>query len=85
MIGKHGISGYNNYVDAIKKDKVLFDEFVGYITINVSEFYRNPEQWETLDKEVFPELIKKFGQNLKIWKMICIKYLWYVPLVRTIR
>lgn len=71
LIGKHGISGYNNYVDAIKKDKVLFDEFVGYITINVSEFYRNPEQWETLDKEVFPELIKKFGQNLKIWSAAC--------------
>lgn len=71
LIGKHGIVGYNNYVDAIKKDQKLFDEFVGYITINVSEFYRNPEQWDTLDKEVFPELIKKYGQNLKIWSAAC--------------
>ena len=26
------------------KDKALFEEFVNYLTINVSEFYRNPEQ-----------------------------------------
>jgi len=41
------------------------------LTINVSEFYRNPEQWELLDKEVFPELIKKFGNGLKIWSAAC--------------
>ena len=27
------------------------DEFVNYITINVSEFYRNPDQWDLMDKE----------------------------------
>ena len=41
------------------------------MTINVSEFYRDPLQWQFLDKEVFPELIKKFGKNLKIWSAAC--------------
>jgi len=49
----------------------MFEEFVNYLTINVSEFYRNPEQWELLDKEVFPKLIEKFGKNLKIWSAAC--------------
>lgn len=71
LIGKRGIVGYDNYVDALKTDAEIFDEFINYITINVSEFYRNPEQWEYMDSIVFPELIKRFGNNLKIWSAAC--------------
>lgn len=71
LIGKHAIKGYDEYVKALRSDKELFDEFVNYITINVSEFYRNPDQWKILDQTVFPELIKKFGNNLKIWSAAC--------------
>lgn len=71
LIGKHKIEGYDKYVQGLKTDKDLFDEFVNYITINVSEFYRNPEQWKLLDEQVIPELIKKFGKNLKIWSAAC--------------
>ena len=55
----------------LKTDKVLFEEFVGYITINVSEFYRNPEQWKYLEETVIPELIQRFGKNLKVWSAAC--------------
>lgn len=71
LIDKHKISGYENFVSALKTDKKLFEEFVNYLTINVSEFYRNPEQWELMDKTFIPELIKKFGKNLKIWSAAC--------------
>lgn len=71
LITKHGISGYDKYVQVLKNDSSMFEEFVNYLTINVSEFYRNPEQWELLDKDVFPELIKKFGNRLKIWSAAC--------------
>jgi len=71
LIDKHKIDGYDNFVKALKADKDLFEEFVGYLTINVSEFYRNPEQWELMDKEIIPELISKFGKNLKIWSAAC--------------
>jgi len=71
LIAKNKIQGYDKYVAALKSDKQLFDEFVNYLTINVSEFYRNPEQWEIMDKTVFPELIQKFGKNLKIWSAAC--------------
>ncbi|MBQ4536353.1 MAG: protein-glutamate O-methyltransferase CheR [Lachnospiraceae bacterium] len=71
LIAKHKIIGYDQYVAALKADKAKFEEFVNYITINVSEFYRNPEQWEILDKQIIPELITKFGKNLKIWSAAC--------------
>lgn len=71
LISKNGIKGYDEYVRQLKGNKSLFEEFVNYLTINVSEFYRNPSQWDIMDKEVFPELIKKFGKNLKIWSAAC--------------
>ena len=71
LIGKHKIEGYDKYVAGLKNQTALFDEFVNYITINVSEFYRNPEQWKLMDEQVIPELIKKFGKNLKIWSAAC--------------
>lgn len=71
LIAKHKVVGYENYVQLLKKDKERFDEFVNYLTINVSEFYRNPDQWQLLDKDIIPELIRKFGKNLKIWSAAC--------------
>ncbi|MCQ2494468.1 MAG: protein-glutamate O-methyltransferase CheR [Lachnospiraceae bacterium] len=71
LIAKRKIVGYDKYVEALKTDSVIFDEFINYITINVSEFYRNPEQWTYMDETVFPELISRFGKNLKIWSAAC--------------
>lgn len=71
LIEKHGIKEYDKYVALLKNDKEAFEEFVSYLTINVSEFYRNPDQWEIMDKEVFPYLIKQYGKNLKIWSAAC--------------
>lgn len=71
LIAKHKIDGYDKYIQGLKTDKELFEEFVSYITINVSEFYRNPDQWKLMDEQVIPELIKKFGNNLKVWSAAC--------------
>ena len=71
LISKNKIVGYDKYIAAIKSDNKMFEEFVNYLTINVSEFYRNPDQWELLDKDIFPDLIKRYGRNLKIWSAAC--------------
>lgn len=71
LITKNEIKTYDEYVNLIKRDKNKFDQFINFLTINVSEFYRNPEQWKILETEVFPKLIQKFGKNLKIWSAAC--------------
>lgn len=71
LIARHKVSGYENFVELLKTNKETFEEFINYLTINVSEFYRNPEQWDYMDKTIIPELIKKFGKNLKIWSAAC--------------
>lgn len=71
LIGKNNINSYDEYVKLITNDKEKFEEFVNFLTINVSEFYRNPDQWVVLEKEVFPDLINKFGKRLNIWSAAC--------------
>lgn len=71
LIAKHKIASYNLYVDSLKKNPVMLEEFVNYLTINVSEFYRNPEQWNLLEKDVVPYLFNRFGNHLKIWSAAC--------------
>lgn len=71
LINKNKIKSYEEYVSLIKQDKEKFEQFVNFLTINVSEFYRNVEQWKHLENVVFPDLIKRFGKNLKIWSAAC--------------
>ncbi|MCR4908305.1 MAG: protein-glutamate O-methyltransferase CheR [Lachnospiraceae bacterium] len=71
LVEKHEMKDYRSYMSALRTDREIFDEFINFITINVSEFYRNPEEWKKMDQEYVPELIKKFGQNLKIWSAAC--------------
>ena len=71
LISKNKVVGYDNYIAVLKSDSARFEEFVNYLTINVSEFYRNVDQWQLLDKDIFPELIQRYGKNLKIWSAAC--------------
>lgn len=71
LIDRNRIQGYEEFIKAIKQDKRLFDEFVNYLTINVSEFYRNPEQWKILDSQIYPLLKERFKKPLKVWSAAC--------------
>lgn len=71
LITKNRVTSYDDYVRLIKSDGEKFEQFINFLTINVSEFYRNPDQWKILDQEIFPMLIRKFGKRLKIWSAAC--------------
>jgi len=70
LIKKNRAEEYVDYLESLKKSKILFDEFINYLTINVSEFYRNPEQWRVLETEILPDLLMR-GNNLRIWSSAC--------------
>ena len=71
LIGKYKITGYENFIALLKKDKDVLNSFIAYLTINVSEFFRNREQWDLMNKDMIPVLTKRFGQKLKIWSAAC--------------
>lgn len=70
LIKRHNIHTYEDYFNELNRNKDVFDEFINYLTINVSEFYRNPTQWQMLKDDVFPDLLKK-KRNLKVWSAAC--------------
>lgn len=67
---KYGFHSFAAYWDAMQQDSKLFNEFLDRMTINVSEFWRNPNRWETLEQKFLPELLKS-GGRLKIWSAAC--------------
>lgn len=70
LAGRNGFTDLNLYFAALDKNEDLFKEFINYMTINVSEFYRNPEQWKVVQTRIFPDVIKRKGK-IKIWSAAC--------------
>ncbi len=70
LITRHGLSSFEAYFKLLDSDKAAFDEFINYLTINVSEFYRNPGQWDTLRADIFPAILKR-TKKPKIWSAAC--------------
>ena len=70
LIERHKLNTYAAFVDAIRTDRELYDEFVSYLTINVSEFYRNPDQWKILENDILPQILAR-TKRPKIWSAAC--------------
>jgi chemotaxis protein methyltransferase CheR len=66
------VKTYDDYFNTIRNDDKKLREFLDYLTINVSEFFRNDKQWWKLRDQVLPEMIKKRGaRHLKLWSAGC--------------
>ena len=71
LMNRNGFNDFNEYFQRLRSDKLLLDQFINYMTINVSEFYRNPSQWKVLETFILPNLIRKSKNSLKIWSSAC--------------
>lgn len=63
-------SSYKEFMELIQSDKNIYRKFIEHLTINVSEFFRNPNHWEVLEQEIIPVLLKQ-RSSLKIWSAGC--------------
>jgi chemotaxis protein methyltransferase CheR len=63
--GRQGVTDLGVYLRALRSDQGQLDEFLDRMTINVSQLWRNPEQWEMLAAKVVPELAD--GRRLRAW------------------
>lgn len=71
LITKNKVNSYEDYVALIKGDKKLFEQFINFLTINVSEFYRNTDQWKLMDETVIPKILANNKRQIKIWSAAC--------------
>ncbi|MBO7744096.1 protein-glutamate O-methyltransferase CheR [Paenibacillus sp. MWE-103] len=67
---KYGFETFETYYRELERDGKLMDEFLDRMTINVSEFWRNPGRWEAMERKFLPELLKQ-GGRVKIWSAAC--------------
>ncbi|WP_314061218.1 protein-glutamate O-methyltransferase CheR [uncultured Vagococcus sp.] len=58
-----------DYTKLISTQPETKSEFLDYITINVTEFFRNPDLFKTFEKELVQQA-SQFGR-LKIWSAAC--------------
>lgn len=68
---KKGFDSFAVFYEAMMKDKALFHEFLDRMTINVSEFWRNPNRWEVLQDKILPALTSRNSGQLKVWSAAC--------------
>lgn len=65
-----GSVDYDKFLFKLSTDKDVVKKFKDRITINVTEFFRNPAVWNTIEKTVIPSLIEK-NSSLTIWSAGC--------------
>lgn len=65
-----GCKDLRSYADLIRKDEQVRRVFLDYITINVTEFYRNKEIFDEFESAMNDVLVPRF-KNLKIWSAAC--------------
>ena len=68
---KQGFDTFEGYYKDLKGNAEHRKQFMNYLTINVSEFYRNPNQWEILTKNILPDIMSTNKGELKIWSAAC--------------
>jgi chemotaxis protein methyltransferase CheR len=65
------VSSYEDYLTILNKNPKEYDRLISTITINVTEFFRNPEVFDVIKKEVVSEIVsmkKNRGQRfIRIW------------------
>ncbi|MGP4078347.1 CheR family methyltransferase [Pseudalkalibacillus sp. R45] len=67
---KKGYDTFSDFYDAMTRNNILLKEFLERMTINVSEFFRNPSRWEVLQKEWIPVLLNG-KDSLNVWSAAC--------------
>ncbi|MEW6723421.1 MAG: protein-glutamate O-methyltransferase CheR [Bacillota bacterium] len=70
LMNRVGVAGFDDYARLLEESPERLKEFRDFITINVSEFLRNPGKFEELKSNVLPQLLARKRQ-LNIWSAGC--------------
>jgi chemotaxis protein methyltransferase CheR len=70
IMSRAGVKDFQDYLTLLKKDPQKVEDFKHYITINVSEFFRDKTLFDYLDHVVILQLVERF-KLLKIWSAGC--------------
>jgi chemotaxis protein methyltransferase CheR len=62
---RRGIDSLSGYLQTLAADRDALEQFLDRMTINVSQLWRNPEQWDRLGGTILPELAR--AGTIRAW------------------
>src|SRR5690606_6438520 len=66
---RHGVADLRDLARRLPGDPALQQAFAGFLTINVTEFFRNPRQWDALRR--LAASLASAGTGLQVWSAGC--------------
>lgn len=70
LMNRHGANTFTGFFQMLESDAKLYKDFIDYLTINVTEFFRTPEKFVELEEKVIPDLLAR-SPRLNIWSAGC--------------
>jgi chemotaxis protein methyltransferase CheR len=70
MVERAGFQRFTDYLQHLLQDEARLRAFIDRLAINVSELFRNPEQFQILEREVLPLLLQR-SFSLRLWSAGC--------------
>lgn len=72
-ISDAGVTSPEEYLFRLETDRLEYAQLINTILINVTEFFRDPEAWQYLQKECLPALLRRRGpgQPIRCWSVGC--------------
>jgi len=72
---ERGVSGYEAYASVLKRDPGEYDDLMRDLTINVTQFFRDPPVFKALEEAILPLLIydkvSRGEASIRVWSAGC--------------
>lgn len=70
-----GCVNYSDYIKVLNKDQLEYRHLKDALTVNVTEFFRNPDTYNVVEKELLPAIISLKSRtplkSIRIWSAGC--------------
>jgi len=70
LLTRLNVRGFAEYARLLENDLERRQEFRDYVTINVSEFFRDSDRFSDFERRVLPELLAN-SANVRVWSAGC--------------
>jgi chemotaxis protein methyltransferase CheR len=70
FLQRQGLADMDALLAALRRDARLRQALLDSLGINVTQFFRDPTMWASLEREVLPDLLKRF-KRLQVWSAGC--------------
>ncbi len=66
---------FSDYIDILNKNPAEYKQLMDTLTVNVTNFFRNPETYDVIERDVLPVIIKSKSssplKSIRIWSAGC--------------